>query len=84
MTNADIDLLVTGATVVTCDEDQQVIYNGGLAVKNGQIEKIGTDKDLAPFKDKGPASAGTQWINPYARPDQSALPRSRQSLSRAG
>ena len=50
MTN--IDLLVTGATVVTCDEDQQVIYNGGLAVKNGQIEKIGTDKDLAPFKDK--------------------------------
>ena len=52
MTVTDIDLLVTGATVVTCDEDQQVIYNGGLVVKNGRIEQIGTDKDLAPFKDK--------------------------------
>jgi 5-methylthioadenosine/S-adenosylhomocysteine deaminase len=38
-----IDLLITGATIVTMDPDRRVIENGQVAVDDGQIIGVGAD-----------------------------------------
>jgi 5-methylthioadenosine/S-adenosylhomocysteine deaminase len=43
---APIDLLITGATMVTMDADRHVIENGFLAVRGDQIVDIGQDAAL--------------------------------------
>lgn len=44
---AFVDLLITGGTVVTMDKDRRLIENGAIAVKNGEIVKVGTSAELA-------------------------------------
>ncbi|EIM76124.1 chlorohydrolase family protein [Nitratireductor aquibiodomus RA22] len=41
-----VDLVVKNAIVVTCDEEQTVIRDGGVAVSNGRITQIGESTAL--------------------------------------
>ena len=41
-----VDLVVKNAIVVTCDEKQTVIRDGGVAVSNGRITQIGESAAL--------------------------------------
>jgi 5-methylthioadenosine/S-adenosylhomocysteine deaminase len=43
-----MDLVITNATVVTCDAKGTVIADGGLAVENGRIVRVASTADLAP------------------------------------
>lgn len=44
-----MDLIVTNATVVTCDAANTVIANGGVVVDNGRILQVAPSADLAPL-----------------------------------
>jgi 5-methylthioadenosine/S-adenosylhomocysteine deaminase len=48
------DLVITNAVVVTCDPDQTVILDGGVAVENGRIARVAPSAELEPLA----ASAG--------------------------
>jgi 5-methylthioadenosine/S-adenosylhomocysteine deaminase len=52
-----VDLLITGATIVTMDTDRRIIQNGEIAVRGDSIFALGT----APLFPKGVAA--TQTIN---------------------
>jgi 5-methylthioadenosine/S-adenosylhomocysteine deaminase len=54
---ASVDLLITGATIVTMDTDRRIIQNGEIAVRGDSIFALGT----APLFPKGVAA--TQTIN---------------------
>jgi 5-methylthioadenosine/S-adenosylhomocysteine deaminase len=41
-----VDLLITGGTIVTMDGGRRVIENGAIAVKNGEIVKVGTSAEV--------------------------------------
>ncbi len=41
------DLVITNAMVVTCDGDETVLLDGGVAVSGGRIERIASSADLA-------------------------------------
>ncbi|MFT3744091.1 MAG: amidohydrolase [Pyrinomonadaceae bacterium] len=38
----DVDILIVGATIVTMNEQREVIENGAVAITNGKIDLIGT------------------------------------------
>jgi len=46
---AHIDLLVTGAQVLTCDDDRAMIADGGLAVVGDTIVAVATSEELKPL-----------------------------------
>ena len=52
-----VDLVVKNAIVVTCDEEQTVIQNGGVAVSNGRITQIGESAAL----EQAAGSARITW-----------------------
>lgn len=41
-----VDLIVSGGTVVTMDAARAVIENGGVAIKNGEIVAVGTTDEI--------------------------------------
>ena len=41
-----VDLLITGATVVTMDTDRRILKGGGVAVKGDRIVAVGKDAEL--------------------------------------
>src|SRR5690606_10987067 len=43
------DLVITNATVVTCDSAGTVIADGGVAVENGRITHVAASADLKPM-----------------------------------
>ena len=45
-TQASIDLLITGGTVITMDGSRRIIENGAIAVRNGEIVRVGTAAEL--------------------------------------
>lgn len=45
--NQTADLLIVGGTVVTMNERREVIEDGAIAVKNGQILAVGKTSDIA-------------------------------------
>lgn len=45
-TSATADLLIVGGTVVTMDKTRRVIEDGAVAVKNGEIVKVGTRAEV--------------------------------------
>ena len=44
-----MDLVISNATVVTCDAKGTVITNGGVAVENGRLTRVASSADLAPL-----------------------------------
>ena len=42
----DIDLLILGGTVVTMDQDRNIIGDGAIAIKDGKILGIGKAADM--------------------------------------
>jgi hypothetical protein len=55
-TTSSVDLLITGGTLITMDGSRRVIENGAIAVKNGEILRIGTAAELR-------GTRATQTIN---------------------
>ncbi len=41
-----VDLIISGGTIVTMDAARNVIENGGVAVKNGEIVAVGTSAEI--------------------------------------
>ncbi len=41
-----VDLIISGGTIVTMDTARNVIENGGVAVKNGEIVAVGTSAEI--------------------------------------
>jgi 5-methylthioadenosine/S-adenosylhomocysteine deaminase len=58
---ASVDLLITGATIVTMDTDRRIIQNGEIAVRGDSIFALGT----APLFPKGVAATQTINANGY-------------------
>ena len=44
-----MDLVISNATVVTCDANGTVIADGGVAVENGRIVRVANSAELAPL-----------------------------------
>jgi 5-methylthioadenosine/S-adenosylhomocysteine deaminase len=53
-----MDLVISNATVVTCDANGTVIADGGVAVENGRIVRVASSADLAPL-----AANATRLVN---------------------
>lgn len=49
-TSRDCDLLLTGGSVVTVDDERRVIEPGSVAVSGNQIVAVGPDEDLAGYR----------------------------------
>jgi len=58
------DLLITGGTIVTMDGSHQIIENGAIAVRNGEIVRIGKATELAGIRAKQTISAAGKVIIP--------------------
>jgi 5-methylthioadenosine/S-adenosylhomocysteine deaminase len=59
------DLLIVGGTVVTMNADRDVIENGAIAVKNGEIVAVGKSSDIAKsFRAKQTIDAKSKVIIP--------------------
>src|ERR1043165_2426187 len=43
---AAIDVLITGGTIITMDGSRRIIENGSIAIRNGEIVRIGTAAEL--------------------------------------
>lgn len=55
------DLLLRGATIITIDERRRVYNNGYMAVKDGIIESIGSDREC-PYQDASQTIEGAGTI----------------------
>src|SRR5215204_3682624 len=63
--NQTADLLIVGGTVVTMNERREVIDDGAIAVKNGEIVQIGKRLDLTKnFRAKQTVDASGKVIIP--------------------
>ena len=49
-TSRECDLLLTGGSVVTVDDERRVIEPGAVAVSGNRIVAVGTDDDLAGYR----------------------------------
>jgi len=61
---SSVDLLITGGTVITMDGSRRVIENGAIAVKNGEIVRIGTAAELKGTRAKQSINAAGKVIIP--------------------
>lgn len=59
-----IDLVIVGGTIVTMDQDRNVIEDGAIAVKNGKILSIGKARDLRGTRAKQRINATGKVIIP--------------------
>jgi 5-methylthioadenosine/S-adenosylhomocysteine deaminase len=59
-----VDLLITGGTIVTMDGTHQIIENGAIAVRKGEIVSIGTSADLRGMRAKQTINARGKIIIP--------------------
>jgi 5-methylthioadenosine/S-adenosylhomocysteine deaminase len=59
-----VDLLIVGGTIVTMDKTRRVIEDGAVAVKNGEIVKIGTRAELKSTRARQTVNAAGKVIIP--------------------
>ena len=59
-----VDLLITGGTIITMDASHRVIENGAVAVKNGEIARIGKVSEFAGVRARQTVNAGGKVIIP--------------------
>ena len=48
-TSNETDLLLTGGTVVTVDQDRRILTNGAVAVDGGKIVAVGPADEIGQF-----------------------------------
>jgi 5-methylthioadenosine/S-adenosylhomocysteine deaminase len=59
-----VDLLIVGGTIVTMDKTRRVIEDGAVAVKNGEIVKVGTRAELKSTRARQTVNANGKVIIP--------------------
>ena len=79
-----MDLVISNATVVTCDANGTVIADGGVAVENGRIVQRRILRRPRAARRERKARGGRLRPHPDAGHRQHALPCRRQPVSRAG
>jgi 5-methylthioadenosine/S-adenosylhomocysteine deaminase len=62
--SATVDLLIVGGTIVTMDKTHRVIEDGAIAVKNGEIVKVGTRAELNGTRARQTVNAAGKVIIP--------------------
>ena len=63
-TSRECDLLLTGGSVVTVDDERRVIEPGSVAVSGNRIVAVGTDEDLAGYRAERTIDCSGQAVMP--------------------
>ena len=62
---AEVDILITGGTVITMDPDRRVLEDGAVAIAGDRIRAVGTSRDiLAAFRGKRVIDARRKVVMP--------------------
>ena len=72
-----VDIIISGGTIVTMDGSHRIIENGAIAIRNGEIVRIGKATELAGTRAKQTINAAGKiyFVSHSLRSKSSAIPR---------